>query len=659
MTGSRPRNFNDILSRLPGAKQSGDQWTAPCPLSGHKTPAGHLTLKDAGDKALVTCHGGRHDYKEICQYLGFDSLTYSNNGNGTEDNKQKTLVATFSYEYEKDKEAYQIRRFDLGNGRKTFEVWHTEDGRYISGMGEYRDKPILYHLPEILDWIAVGERIYIPEGELKADRIISQGGAATTSPFGAGRNKWRPEYSKALAGAEVVILPDNDKPGRDFAHDKAASLYGIAKSVKVLLPPGLPEKGDIIDWFNNGGTFEQLEYLQSETAEWKPISQGVGFRLTSLSDLHNEPDEDIAYLWENTLIKGGLSIAVAKPKVGKSTLARNLAFKIAKGDTEFLGRAITASGPVVYLALEEKRSEVKKHFERMGATENLPILIHTGSAPEQAIEELRKAVIENKALLTIVDPLQRLVRIPDLNDYAKVSLALEPLMQIARDTGCHILLIHHANKGIAREGGDSILGSTAIFGSVDSALIMKRCESYRTIESIQRYGEDLPRTVLAFDVATGLTESGGSLEDVEAAECGKAILELLADHEMTEKEIKDGITDYKGGTVSKSLRFLCQESKIQRQGLGKKGAPYLYAAVPKNAGDAGDKYIEIPTIPTIVSKAKDIKPQSQNAGDEDSMVLGESQAFPIPTIERTDTVLREHNLNILDEIVPSAFKPPY
>jgi len=116
-----------------------------------------------------------------------------------------------------------------------------------------------------------------------------------------------------------------------------------------------------------------------------------------------EPDEDIAYLWENTLIKGGLSILVAKPKVGKSTLARNLALAIAKGEASFLGRNISGSGPVVYLALEEKRSEVKKHFERMGATENLPIFIHTGSAPEQAIVELREAVIESKALLAVVD----------------------------------------------------------------------------------------------------------------------------------------------------------------------------------------------------------------------------------------------------------------
>ena len=54
--------------------------------------------------------------------------------------------------------------------------------------------------------------------------------------------------------------------------------------------------------------------------------------------------------------------------------------------------------------------------------------------------------------------------------------------------------------------------------------------------------------------------------------------------------------------MSKSLRLLYQEGKVQRQGLGKKGDPCLYATVTRNAGDAGDagdKYIEIPTIPTI------------------------------------------------------------
>ncbi|MFC2026396.1 hypothetical protein ACFLUX_00255 [Chloroflexota bacterium] len=79
---SRPRNFGDILAQLPDAKKCGDGWTTSCPAPGHRTMQQHLSLEDAGDKALVTCHGGRHSYQDICQALGFVSLTYSDNGIG-------------------------------------------------------------------------------------------------------------------------------------------------------------------------------------------------------------------------------------------------------------------------------------------------------------------------------------------------------------------------------------------------------------------------------------------------------------------------------------------------------------------------------------------------------------------------------------------------
>jgi hypothetical protein len=108
---------------------------------------------------------------------------------------------------------------------------------------------------------------------------------------------------------------------------------------------------------------------------------------------------------------------------------------------------------------------------------------------------------------------------------------------------------------------------------------MKRSESCRTLESLQRYGEDLPRTVLAFDAVTGVTSSGGSLEDVEIAECGKAILGVL-DHEMTEAEIKEGIGSGQHGNAltSKALRKFVEQGKIEKQGAGKKGDPYRYSA---------------------------------------------------------------------------------
>ena len=116
------------------------------------------------------------------------------------------------------------------------------------------------------------------------------------------------------------------------------------------------------------------------------------FNMKSLADLYAEPADAHEYVLDRTLPKGGLSIVAAKPKVGKSTLARNLILAIARGDHSFMGRDIKISGPVIYLGLEEKRSEVKGHFQRMGAAPGLPIHVHTGSmlaiSPLMAIGQL-------------------------------------------------------------------------------------------------------------------------------------------------------------------------------------------------------------------------------------------------------------------------------
>ena len=94
---------------------------------------------------------------------------------------------------------------------------------------------MLYHLPEVLEAIKKGETIYVCEGEKDADNLRKLGLQATTNPMGAG--KWRPEYSESLTGANVVILPDKDEPGRKHAAQVAQSLIGKAKSIKVLELP--------------------------------------------------------------------------------------------------------------------------------------------------------------------------------------------------------------------------------------------------------------------------------------------------------------------------------------------------------------------------------------------------------------------------------------
>lgn len=295
------------------------------------------------------------------------------------------------------------------------------------------------------------------------------------------------------------------------------------------------------------------------------------FTFTPLNQLLAEPEEDVSFVWDKTLPVGGFSICSSKPKVGKSTGGRNLALRVSRGEP-FLGRE-TVKGKVLYLCLEEKRSEIAKHFRRMNASDD-DILV-AFITPENALTALQVAIADHSPVLAIIDPLSRIVRVRDFNDYGAMSRALEPLIDLARKTSCHILALHHDGKG-ERDGGDALLGSTALFGSVDCHIQMKKRERGRTISTTQRYGEDMPETVVELDTETGLVTAQGDLQVVLQADKKEQILSSIdKTEELTETDLKERV----GGTqglVSKAIRSLVEEFKLTRSGAGKKGDPYTY-----------------------------------------------------------------------------------
>ncbi len=146
-------------------------------------------------------------------------------------------------------------------------------------------KRVIYRLPAVLAAIAAGKIIYVVEGEKSANALAEVGITATCSPGGA--NKFRREHAQYFNGADLVILPDNDQPGRDHAELVAKSLrslHGRAKSVRILPLPGLPDKGDVFDWLAVGGTVDELERLAREAPE-NPQICGFTQDAVDLSDI--------------------------------------------------------------------------------------------------------------------------------------------------------------------------------------------------------------------------------------------------------------------------------------------------------------------------------------------------------------------------------------
>src|SRR5207249_3673436 len=60
---------------------------------------------------------------------------------------------------------------------------------------------------------------------------------------------------------EVVVVPDNDESGRRYAVQAGTALTACGIAVRVVTLPGVPEKGDVSDWLEGGGTLDELKAL--------------------------------------------------------------------------------------------------------------------------------------------------------------------------------------------------------------------------------------------------------------------------------------------------------------------------------------------------------------------------------------------------------------
>ncbi len=272
--------LQNVLQRLSGVKEVNGGWMAFCPAHEDKDPSLRISQGDDG-RVLIKCFAGC-DTANVLAAIGlkFKDL-FPNNGHKNDDaggidwnakiggrkkrNKQPKAAPAPTYTYT-----------DV-DGKPLFGVIRTKDKKFPQcrpdGKGGWwygldGIKPVLYRLPEIIKAVETGETVFIPEGEKDVNNLAQLGLVATTNPMGAG--KWRKHYNEVLAGADVVILPDADDPGRKHAQDIARNLHGVAASVKVLELPGLPDRGDVTDWLNSGNTKERLGQLAEETPEWKP-----------------------------------------------------------------------------------------------------------------------------------------------------------------------------------------------------------------------------------------------------------------------------------------------------------------------------------------------------------------------------------------------------
>jgi hypothetical protein len=349
------------------------------------------------------------------------------------------------------KELFQVVRYP---GKRFTQRQPDGNGGWIYKTANL--KMVLYHLPEV----ATAKQIIVAEGEKDCDNLrAAMAGkypsvAVTTCPRGAG--KWQDDFSVYFAGKQLLILPDNDEPGRKHAETVAMSAYRYAKQIKVLNLPGLPEKGDVSDYLKDH-TVQELIAAANSVGWWQP-PENVTSLFKSFSKFLENSAETIDWLIEGIVQRGSNGMLIARPKTGKSFTVADLAVALASGQ-RWLDFHIPKRARTALVSREDNFSltqwRLKKIARHRGlAHTDLDAWLYVnakGLSPKIMLDypdDVAALITDLKRYQTefLILDVMRVLHGAEENDNTEMQKVIDVLNHIQAETGASICLIHHENK---------------------------------------------------------------------------------------------------------------------------------------------------------------------------------------------------------------------
>ena len=380
-------------------------------------------------------------------------------------------VATFIYSDGLGREVARVLRYeppDRGPRKlKQLRPIHCVGGSW--SIGDPAGQWPLYRLAELIG----SQRVFILEGEGKADALRSLGLIATTSAHGskaAAKTDWRP-----MGGKECIILPDEDADGRHYAEAVASILHRLhpPTTVRILNLPDLPHSGDIIDFIEDRRTdakdalairteISDLAALLPEHVPSAGDDQGDGPRpvVVRLSDVQPEP---VRWLWPGRIPRGKLTLLVGDPGLGKSLQALDMAARVSTGTLwpDALDVPNPAGGVVLLSAEDDLADTIRPRLDAAGAEVSRIIALEavvqrnpqTGAAMrtpfclatdlpalESAIEQV------GDCRLVVIDPITAYLGATDSHKNAELRGLLHPLADLARRHRVAVVAVTHLRK---------------------------------------------------------------------------------------------------------------------------------------------------------------------------------------------------------------------
>ncbi len=632
---------NTLLAKGFRAKKQGQEFKCQCPAHDDKKSSLQVGYGDKG--AVIHCHAGC-TVEAVVTVLDIKLTDLFNDAGEKPATKSDSPMrsaapnaeATYIYE---DEHGAVLFRVERRKGKQFVQARPDphNPGNWLYSLGDTRRVP--YHLPNIHGAVKALETIWIVEGEKDVHALETLGLVATCNPGGAG--KFRREFSEFFAGADLVILPDNDQPGRAHGQQVAEFCGTVAHTVRTL-HLDVSEKGDVSDWLVQcqllkltldalgvAHDFEAVVALRGMAAAIEPshTNKPVIFTAQSLM-LENFPNVVMAV---PGVIAEGLTFLAGAPKIGKSWMSLGLGLAVAEGGMA-LGTIPVEEGKVLYLALEDTPRRLQRRLAVMmgvgvPAPANLNFACTWPRLNAGGLDQLETWLQDNPdARMVIIDTWAKVKSaVADSTSmYESDYIAVSSVKALADKYGAAIVLIHHQRKQTDGDLLNTIAGSTGLTGAADAAVVLTRP---RGADEGQLFvtGRDVEesKSIVSFDGTTGQWTWLGEAEDVEETRTEDGIIKLLAGaaDPLGPKEVAAAL-DMKEGTAKWLLAKMVQESKIARVGRGKYVS--LDNAPAASAGPASKPSVQ-PALPGTGGASY---PMGHVAtGDDGELDMGEIEAF--------------------------------
>lgn len=247
---------------LKSVKLNGKQLKSKCPFHPDDNPSFSVNIETgqfncfgckAQGNAFTFAEKMKIKYKEVPGY----KKGYNKNYGSKMQNNKKKPIKYYDYKDISGELLYQVVRYEP----KDFKFRHPDkNGGWIWDLKGVCKVP--YRLNEIIK----SDKIIIVEGEKDVDNLVKHNFNATTCSGGAG--KWNESYNRYFKNKEVILIPDNDKPGKDHMETVKANLKNIAKSIKICpLPDSIGEKADVSDFLEKFGPKDLNNLIDSSIPE--------------------------------------------------------------------------------------------------------------------------------------------------------------------------------------------------------------------------------------------------------------------------------------------------------------------------------------------------------------------------------------------------------